>query len=310
MKRFLPLLLLALGMAFNAQAQLAGVVRQTNNVWMPGDRKISFGNKPNAYIQYLNGNLVIAVPQGGGTVTFPNGASIGSSSSATTVTIPDNTATAYNVKEGANSYFKVTTTNSSESVIIGNATTNPTVQFLGTGQISAGGSLNVKGAYFDIPDNQNTPFEVAEGSGPAHPYILVQTSNGSENIQIGNATTNPTITVAGSGAMTVAGAFTASTSLKVATGAVIQKILKGTATIDFASTNAQLSRDSSNITVTGAVSGDICTVGAPAASVVANSSYSCHVTAADTAVVRLNNYSSGAVDPASGTFTIAVIHLQ
>lgn len=60
-----------------AYAQLAGTDRQSQNLWITGDRKLQFGPKPNASIQYSDGNLVIDVEQGGGHVSFPDGLDLG-----------------------------------------------------------------------------------------------------------------------------------------------------------------------------------------------------------------------------------------
>jgi len=81
--------------------------------------------------------------------------------------------------------------------------------------------------------------------------------------------------------------------------------LTGSATLDFGSTNAQLSTDLT-ITVTGASDGDVVSLGVPNAAVNANTSYSAWVSAANTVTIRFNNYSSGTVNPASGTFKVFV----
>jgi hypothetical protein len=81
--------------------------------------------------------------------------------------------------------------------------------------------------------------------------------------------------------------------------------LTGSATLDFGSTNAQLSTDLT-ITVTGASDGDVVSLGVPNAAVNANTSYSAWVSASNTVTVRFNNYSSGTVNPASGTFKVFV----
>lgn len=86
---------------------------------------------------------------------------------------------------------------------------------------------------------------------------------------------------------------------------IISRCLKGSATLDFSSTAAQSSADLT-ITVTGAVDGDPVDVGAPNGSVNDNTSFFAWVSAANTVTVRFNNYSSGAVDPASGTFKVTV----
>jgi hypothetical protein len=81
--------------------------------------------------------------------------------------------------------------------------------------------------------------------------------------------------------------------------------LRGSAPLDFPSTSAQNSSDLT-ITVTGAALGDVVSLGASNAAVSANTSYSAWVSADDTVTVRFNNYSSGAVDPAGGTFRVMV----
>jgi hypothetical protein len=82
--------------------------------------------------------------------------------------------------------------------------------------------------------------------------------------------------------------------------------LKGSATLDFGNTAAQSSADLT-ITVTGAADGDIVIVGPVNASTNANSCFTAWVSAANTVTVRFNNYSSAAIDPASGTFKVYVI---
>jgi hypothetical protein len=81
--------------------------------------------------------------------------------------------------------------------------------------------------------------------------------------------------------------------------------LTGSATLDFASTNAQNSRDLT-IAVTGAADGDVVSLGVSNAAVNANTSYSAWVSAAGIVTVRFNNYSSSSVDPASGSFKVFV----
>jgi hypothetical protein len=93
------------------------------------------------------------------------------------------------------------------------------------------------------------------------------------------------------------------------TGGGWQKIaneISGSATLDFPSTGHGNSADLT-ITVTGAAEGDVVALGIPNASIVANASYIAWVSATNTVTVRFNNYSSGAVDPASGTFKIKVL---
>jgi hypothetical protein len=86
----------------------------------------------------------------------------------------------------------------------------------------------------------------------------------------------------------------------------LAKTLTATATLDFASTAAQNSSDLT-ITITGAALGDVVEIGAPNGSILSNSSYTAWVSATDTIKVRFNNYSSGAQDPASGTFRATIV---
>lgn len=81
---------------------------------------------------------------------------------------------------------------------------------------------------------------------------------------------------------------------------------RGFATLDFPSTAAGTSSDLT-ITVTNALDGDICSVGVPNGSTVANGTFTCWVSSANTATVRFsNNNLVTALDPASGTFKVAV----
>jgi hypothetical protein len=81
--------------------------------------------------------------------------------------------------------------------------------------------------------------------------------------------------------------------------------INGSATLDFGNTTAQNSADLT-ITVTGAATGDVVSLGVPNGSVSANTCFTAWVSATDTVTVRFNNYSSGAVDPSSGTFKVKV----
>ncbi|MEK0431762.1 MAG: hypothetical protein RL139_1566 [Gemmatimonadota bacterium] len=57
----------------------------------------------------------------------------------TALSLDDNQANAYLIEDSAgNDYLVITTTNSGELVLIGNATTNPTFYFLGSGRIEVG----------------------------------------------------------------------------------------------------------------------------------------------------------------------------
>jgi hypothetical protein len=86
----------------------------------------------------------------------------------------------------------------------------------------------------------------------------------------------------------------------------IPVVLYGSATLDFPSTSVSSSSDLT-ITVTGAAVGDLAVVTPPNASVIANSFYTCWVSATNTVTVRFSNLdTTSAANPASGTFKALV----
>lgn len=86
----------------------------------------------------------------------------------------------------------------------------------------------------------------------------------------------------------------------------LAKTLTTTSALNFTATAAQGSSDMT-VTVTGAADGDAVSLGVPNSAVLANSSYTAWVSAADTVTIRFSNYSSGSINPAAGTFRISVI---
>ena len=84
----------------------------------------------------------------------------------------------------------------------------------------------------------------------------------------------------------------------------LAKTIKATATLDFPST-LMFTNSDLTITATGAAVGDVAMVSPGTTD--ANSSYSAWVSATNTVTVRFNNYSAGAINPASATFNVIVI---
>lgn len=85
----------------------------------------------------------------------------------------------------------------------------------------------------------------------------------------------------------------------------VKKPLTVVANLNFGSTAAQNSADLT-IPVIGAALGDRVDLGVPNSSIVANSAYTAFVSATNTVTVRLNNYSSGSVDPSAGDFEVTI----
>lgn len=81
-----------------------------------------------------------------------------------------------------------------------------------------------------------------------------------------------------------------------------------TATLDFPNTAAQASSDLAVAFPDDTVAvGDFPLVSPPSGSMFANSCYTAHVVNPDEVVVRFNNYSAAAKNPASGDFMVTVI---
>ncbi len=78
------------------------------------------------------------------TYTFPDGTGVVMLVGAP-VNLSDNVADALDIQEGTNNYFNINTTNLSENISFGNATTNPSFSFLGTGATTFGGAVNANG---------------------------------------------------------------------------------------------------------------------------------------------------------------------
>ena len=78
-----------------------------------------------------------------------------------------------------------------------------------------------------------------------------------------------------------------------------------TAALNFGNTLAQTSADLT-ISLTGASEGDVVQLAVPSVAVNADSNYTAWVSSADTITVRFSNFSAAPINPASGTFRVAV----
>jgi hypothetical protein len=94
---------------------------------------------------------------------------------------------------------------------------------------------------------------------------------------------------------------------KLFTGTDIKFLKRGFGTLDFASIAAGGYADLP-ITVTGATTtmGAVVSVGLPTSGGAAGIVYTAFVSAADTVTMRANNYTTGAIDPASATYNVLV----
>jgi hypothetical protein len=104
----------------------AGTLTASSAIIVDSNRKIDqllvdnmrFGTTANT-IDTSSGNLTIAPA---GSLVITHGGTINLSGQANELTIPDNNAAAFEIKEGSTSYLKLTTTNSGEKIILGKDT--------------------------------------------------------------------------------------------------------------------------------------------------------------------------------------------
>jgi hypothetical protein len=94
-----------------------------------------------------------------------------SSFAPTVISLTDNTATALDITEGANSYLKFTTTNSAEKVTISKALA-----------LLLGIDLSGAASAVSLIDNTAAALDITEG---ANSYIKCVTTNGSESVTVG-----------------------------------------------------------------------------------------------------------------------------
>lgn len=134
------------------------------------------------------------VNSSGTVVQITSGASL-----ARDISIPDNTAVAYRIKEGANNYLLFDTSNASEAITLANATTRQRVEaFSGVFSISA---ANTQNAAFQISDAGSAVyFQVDTSTTAANRKISVGRNNGGTTIWsqfIRNAASAFSITIGG-----------------------------------------------------------------------------------------------------------------
>lgn len=123
---------------------------------------LNFTEGANSYLKFVtsNGSEVVQVSK-----TLDLDAQVDVSTQATGLSIKDNEAVSFEIKEGANSYLKFDTTNAAEKIIVGKQ--------LDLAEQSS--------AVITIQDNQGQALAIKEGSSN---YIILSTSNGVEKIQL------------------------------------------------------------------------------------------------------------------------------
>lgn len=271
-------------------------------------RVITVGNAASASLA-LEGGVGGLTAQADGAVSITAGTTAQLSGTTTTIqgsvavaaSIPDNVSNGFRVLEGPREYINVNTTDASEAISLGNATTNPTLSQLGTGQVSFAGNVDaangldvttaaltaaagltvsggvsaITGSDIDLDptghftldmdatktvttnlaDNLDAAYVIKQGSDQ---YLEIDTRDAGAKVIVGNAFTNPTFEVLGSGQITLTGNVNATAGLDVTGGALTvasQAITQtGSGQVDFvgnvdASAGVDIDADSQALTV-------------------------------------------------------------
>jgi hypothetical protein len=189
----------------------------------------------------------IIIGQSGVTTTISGPLSVPEGITIDEIVISDNTADAFQVREGANDYIDIDTTDAAEVITLGSAqTTANTIIRHGTSGTTTivdgattrftfdsnflanvGSQFTVQYAGSNRIRAASTRVDLWGGTNAAaalrfrdvttsSEYLIIDTVTGSEKIDFGNATENPDFNFLGSGAFGVAGAATISNSLSVA----------------------------------------------------------------------------------------------
>jgi hypothetical protein len=116
------------------------------------------------------------------------------------VSVSDNSATALTVKEGANTYLTIDTTNSAEKVLVSKTLDVGDNNITNVGNIALD-SISADGTQIDIDitDNTASAFTISEG---ANNYIAITTTDGSELITVSKNSTFAGTTIADLGVVT------------------------------------------------------------------------------------------------------------
>ncbi|MGH9856801.1 MAG: hypothetical protein ACRD4B_03055, partial [Acidobacteriota bacterium] len=237
--------------------------------------------------QTLTANGIANIGDGGDAVTL-SGAMVTLTANGAgndiTANLVDNNTNALDIQEGSNNYININTTNSSENISFGNATTNPTYSFLGNGTLTTSGDIGINGG--DLISSQTT-------------FNLLNT--GVTTLNLGGAATTLSIG-AGSGTSTINNNLTVSGATSTFASTAIN--LSGSnPAIDLTSattlglntvTNRPITTGTGLFTVGGTLS--VSTVTAPASSAL---TINAGTTGAN--LVQIANTSTGNVEIAGGS---------
>ena len=155
------------------------------------------------------GDLTFVDADGAASITGPAGGALSVVAGASQpLTLTANLGSTWSTSSGA-----LTLTSAAAATW---STTDGLLSLTGNDGITLNASTTA-GITGNVPDAIANAFDLQQGSDN---YINIATSDGTENISFGNATTNPTFGFLGTGLITVAGAGAETASLTLTTGTV------------------------------------------------------------------------------------------
>lgn len=210
----------------------------------------------------------------------------------------------------------ITTANPKMAVVGTDTNIDITIEPKGSGQVILGSTAAVSSLQAD--DNQDLFVTGGDSNGSADAGdLILEGGNGSGAfapgdvvIRGGSGGTGTSFITLDSGVVVGSatggdqGAGTINATAFYINGNQLPTILTGSNTLDFASI-ASLGEADLTITVTGATVGDEVALGLPAAPT-SGIVFNAFVSASDTVTVRAHNYTAGAIDPASATYSVRV----
>ena len=297
--------------AATARTALGATVRGSNTFILPDLGAISF-------LRY-NADNTVSQRAADGMRTDLGGTTIGQSmftlTNPSAITFPrfnaDNTVSAldaatFRTAIGAGTGTgngTVTSVTGTAPISVANTTTTPLITIANAGASTTGvvtSSTQTFGGAKTFNGTINATSELA----------VTGISNLNGGATIGTMATTSTLThVLGVNSSNAIGEIALSNGIAIS-GGFLGLDIKTSITVgtDFPNTNAQSSSDIT-FTLPGVSVGQPVLLGVPDGSANANTNYTAWVSAANTVKIRFNNYSSAAVNPASGSFTISVINL-
>ena len=186
------------GLSVTNNASVGGTLAVVGDQTNTGDLAVNGGDITTTSTTANLLNTAATTINLGGVATAINiGSSLGSTVTAGgQFTINSGAATNLNLDSGTTGAVNLGTGANAKTITMGN-TTGSTGLIFNTGATTTGG-----GAIINIADNVGSVLNIREG---ANKYFAVTTTNGSENITLGNVVTNPSYTILGTGTSTYSG---------------------------------------------------------------------------------------------------------